>query len=290
MLEAQKKQSNGNDLTDIHVLITVKPDGEGSKYRVYLDQPISDPKEYRNLVEFMDSACEGDTFELVLNGPGGNLYTCLQLIHSIANTKALVIGHLVGEICSAHSNIFMACHEHVVYPYGVMMVHTFSGGFWGKGEDTLRSSKAHNELTKTLYTDLFSHFMTEEELYMVLHGNNDSYFLGQDIVNRLTRVYEAREAMRQQLELEAKLDSEDKVLEQAAEILAGRASQEPEVNIPLDLTTMGDVTTMTNAEDIELDQPTDGSIYEAASKSVDDDHQLDAIAGALGVLLEDEDE
>lgn len=287
MLEAQKKQSNGNELTDIHVLITVKPDGEGSKYRVYLDQPISDPKEYRNLVEFMDSAGEGDTFELVLNGPGGNLYTCLQLIHAIANTKALVVGHLVGEVCSAHTNIFMACHEHVVYPYGVMMIHTFSGGFWGKGEDSLRASQALNDLTKVVYIDLFSNFLKDEELYMVLHGNNDLYFLGQEIVDRLTNVYEAREVARQKIELEAKLEAEDKILEQAAEILASRPA--PEVSpTNLDLTGMGDVTTVLNSEEIE--QPSDGSIYEAAAKSVEQDHQIDAIAGALGVLLEDEDE
>lgn len=250
MLNTEKNCTTSNELTDVHVLITVSPEGKGSKYRVYLDQPITRANQYRNLVEFLATAGQDDLFELILNGPGGHLTTCVQLIHAIANTEAKVVGHLVGDIASAHSNIFMACHEHVVYPYSCMMVHTFSGGNYGKGEDLVRCAEAWAAQTKALYTDLFAEFLSEEELYMVLHGNNDRYFIGQDIVDRLQKVYAKRNEILQGMIAEERLAREDEVLERALEIMQSRGALDPEPQQDVQINITGD--TLTDAAVTEL--------------------------------------
>lgn len=177
-----------------HVFINYAP-RPGGDYFVHLDQAIREQHNYRDLVQFMENAGENDTFHLYLDGPGGYLSTCVNLIHTIGNTKAKVIGYLKGEVNSAHSNIFMACHEHVVYPYSLMMVHTFSGGTYGKGHDITRSAEAYNALTRTSYTDLYAGFLSEKEIEDVLENNKDLYFIGEDIADRLENTYKVRQEL-----------------------------------------------------------------------------------------------
>lgn len=171
-----------------HVMIMYAPK-PGGDYHVHLDEPITDASEYRDILQFLATASAEDTFHIYLDGPGGSCSTCVNLIHGIANTEAKVIAYLKGEVNSSHANIFMACHEHVVYPYSLLMVHTFSGGFWGKGMDSLDASSTYNLLTKTLYTDLYEGFLSAEELEKVLEGNRDLYFVGDEIAERIEKRY-----------------------------------------------------------------------------------------------------
>ncbi|QKN88464.1 ATP-dependent Clp protease proteolytic subunit [Vibrio phage vB_ValS_X1] len=185
-----------------HVFISYRPN-PGGVYQVHLDEGISLASKYRDLKHLLRNASESDTFEIYLNGPGGHLSTCIELVHEIANTKGRVVGHLTGEAQSAHANIFMACHEHVVYPYSLLMVHTFSGGFYAKGEDVTRAAKAYNELTRTCYTDLYTGFLSDEELEDVLRNNHDRYYIGQEILDRLAGTYAHREKLAQEADEQA---------------------------------------------------------------------------------------
>ena len=128
------KKANEQIITPMNAPhILVNPGKNPGSYIAYFDEFIDFPIQYRELTQLLAVSDQSVTIELYLNGPGGYMCACVQLIHAIANTEARVIGHLIGESHSAHANIFMACHEHVVYPYSFMMVHTFSGGFGGKG-------------------------------------------------------------------------------------------------------------------------------------------------------------
>lgn len=213
------------DLAAEQVLITVDSDSGETRYNVYLDRPIEKPVDYRNLTEFLFQAKPGDKFRLYLNGPGGYMDSCIQLIHALANTQGHTEAHLLGEVNSAHSNIFMACDSHVVYPYSMMMVHTFSGGFGGKGHDSTRGSIAYNEITANLYGDLYEGFLDGEELENVLLGNQDLYFHGQDIADRLGRVYALREEITAQQQKEEELAGREQVKELYQSVLEAEAEE-----------------------------------------------------------------
>lgn len=221
-----KATSQAQELQEDQVLITVDTNKDGHReYTVYMDKEINRPHMYRNLSEFLRSAVHTDTFNLMLNGPGGHMDTCAQLIHLLANTEARTIGFLIGEINSAHANIFMACDQHVIYPYSMMMVHTFSGGFGGKGKDSLRASKCYNALVNTMYNDLYKGFLSEDEIETVLEGNSDLYFFGEEIANRMEVVYNDREEAQQELIEEQELAQEDQIIAMASEILEKREEQ-----------------------------------------------------------------
>tara|TARA_Y100001956_G_scaffold75879_1_gene84404 strand:+ start:518 stop:1414 length:897 start_codon:yes stop_codon:yes gene_type:complete len=272
------------DLTADQVLITVDTNDGNTRYNVYLDRGISRPAQYRNLTEFLFQAKEGDVFRLYLNGPGGHMDSCIQLIHALAETKGVTEAHLLGEVNSAHSNIFMACDTHIVYPYSMMMVHTFSGGFGGKGHDSARASITYNEVTANLYGDLYEGFLTDEELQNVLINNQDLYFHGKDIADRLGRVYmkrkEIEDAQKREEELAGReqvkalyeavreAEAEEAKAAMAAEIderledLAKEAAETPTIvntdDVPL--VTYGDGTGVTIEDgpltDYPVDQPT----------------------------------
>lgn len=216
-----------NDITKEHVLITTgNPVGTGTVYTVYMDKGIDRPANYRNLLEFMDKAKEDDKFILKLNGPGGYLDTCAQLVHAIQSTEAEVVGELVGEICSAHANIFIACHVHIVHPYAAMMVHTLSGGAWGKGEDIVRMGQASNDIAKLMYTDLYDGFLTDEELEDVLTNNKDLWFVGMDDINaRLEGLHLLRDMAVEELKANYLREAQDEMIAAAEELRVQRANE-----------------------------------------------------------------
>ncbi|CAL9966973.1 ATP-dependent protease [Vibrio phage D249] len=221
--------SQAQELQEDQVLITVDTNKDGHReYTVYMDKEINRPHMYRNLSEFLRGAVSTDTFNLMLNGPGGHMDTCAQLIHLLANTEARTVGFLIGEINSAHANIFMACDQHVIYPYSMMMVHTFSGGFGGKGKDSLRASKCYNALVNTMYNDLYKGFLSDDEIETVLEGNSDLYFFGEEIANRMEVVYNDREAEQQAAIDAQELAQEDQIIAMASEILEKREQEQAE--------------------------------------------------------------
>lgn len=217
-MNTQKEASASQDLTEDRVLVTVDTHNGNKRYNVYLDKGVDRPSEYRNLTEFLMQAAQGETFRLFLNGPGGHMDSCVQLIHCLANTAATTEAHLLGEVCSAHANIFMACDSHVVYPYSLMMIHTFSGGFGGKGHDSARASTTYNELVANLYGDLYAGFLSDSELENVLINNQDLYFHGQDIANRLNGVYALRDEITKKQQREEELSRRAQVRALMAEI------------------------------------------------------------------------
>lgn len=221
------EQTDQLDITKEHVLITNGTTAAGgTEYTVYLDKEIGEPHLYRNLVEFLGKATESDEFVLKLNGPGGRLDTCVQLVHAIQHTKATVTGELVGEVCSAHANIFVACDDHKVYPYAAMMVHTLSGGAWGKGEDIVRMGQASNAVAKVMYEDIYDGFLTPSELVTVLNNNQDLWFVGADEINRrLEDLHTLRSIESEELEAEKLKAAEDELIETANAILATREDE-----------------------------------------------------------------
>ena len=251
-----EEEQSISDITKEHVLVTTGPVtvGGGTPFTVYLDNEISRPSKYRNLVEFLDKAKPEDVFTLKLNGPGGYLDTCTQLIHAIQSTEATVVGELVGEICSAHANIFVACHTHIIHPYSVMMVHTITGGAYGKGEDIIRMGNAANEVIKLMYADLFDGFLTEQELTDVLDNNKDLWFVGgDDIEARLENLHVLRDAAVEELQAKGLREAQDDLLTASDAIRAERATELTitDPNIGLSDVTIGtvDLATLPNVEE-----------------------------------------
>ena len=133
-------------------------------YTYYFDEELGEPSDYRELSNILMSAEETDTVNLIINGPGGDVSTAAQLTSLIQNSRATVIGHLVGPSASAYCSIFLACHGWVVHPSSNLMAHTFPGGVYEKGSVIKKSLEAISRLVEDMMLDLYVPFFSIEEV------------------------------------------------------------------------------------------------------------------------------
>lgn len=162
-------------------------------YTFHLDNELVEPAAYRDLFTILRDMGENDELNLMINAPGGRLDTCAQMVNLIQNTNGTVIGHLLGPSASAHTFIFLACHAWVVYPHSSMMMHSYSGGVYEKGNEILKSAQATHTFFEELVNDVYYPFFSEEEVETIL-DNKDIHIHAKDIHPRLERLINFRDS------------------------------------------------------------------------------------------------
>lgn len=154
-------------------------------FRVFLDEPITEPSKYRNVINTLERATENDIVELRLNTPGGNYYTTMALYNAILNCPAHTRAILDGEACSGGSMILLACDEVVVMKNTYMMCHAASWGDWGDMKKLRNSTTfSFEQIRKTLY-DVYEGFLTNEEIEQMIEHSLEYWFGDEEIIERL---------------------------------------------------------------------------------------------------------
>lgn len=137
---------------------------------VFLDDEISEPSNYRELLALLFNAGEGDSVNIFINSNGGHLDTALAVVEGLKATQADVTAVLIGACHSAASIISMYCHEVAVLDNAYSMIHTASFGAVGNTGNV----KAHTEFTvrqvEKLLQDTYEGFLTKEEMQKVKQG------------------------------------------------------------------------------------------------------------------------
>lgn len=137
---------------------------------VFLDSPIEEPSEYRELLSILFNSTEEDTVNIFINSEGGQLDTALAIVEALKNTEAQVTAVLIGACHSAASIISMYCDQVAVLDSAYSMVHTASFGSAGSTGNV----KSHTEFTvrqvEKLLNDTYEGFLTKDELAKVKQG------------------------------------------------------------------------------------------------------------------------
>jgi ATP-dependent protease ClpP protease subunit len=135
-----------------------------TQYNVFLDRQIGAPSEYRDLINALYNAGEGDIFNIVINSPGGYLSSAMAIIEAINNTEALVRAIMVGECHSAASLIALKCHEIVLGQYSHMMCHTADYVSGGNTHNVQAHANFSTSYINRIIDDVYKDFLTETEL------------------------------------------------------------------------------------------------------------------------------
>lgn len=104
---------------------------DGRETFVYLTDYISYPSEYNKMCYVLDTAKPGDVVTIHINNGGGSIDSAFQIINSMKNSKAHIIGKLSGTVASASTVISLYCHELIVADFTSFMIHNYSGGVVG---------------------------------------------------------------------------------------------------------------------------------------------------------------
>lgn len=153
-------------------------------HHFYICSDIGDVGPYIDMINTIKVAEPHDTVFLYLNTRGGNLHTAIQIISAIKQSAATVITSLEGEVCSAGTMIFLSGNKHIVNDNCTFMIHNYSQITGGKGNELKTQVKYSEEYFKKLVSDIYSDFLTDEEIEGVL-DDKDIWMGSDEVAERL---------------------------------------------------------------------------------------------------------
>jgi ATP-dependent protease ClpP protease subunit len=155
--------------------------------------PIEEPSRYYEWFETIRSASPNDQIVININSPGGNYFTALQFRRVMQESDATVVCCIEGECHSAASIIFLSGDVFSVSEGSSMLCHDYNSVSVGKGSELIKQIQHEKSSIDEFITEVYEHFMTPEEIKLVLLGQ-DQWFNDVSIMERTKTMAEARSA------------------------------------------------------------------------------------------------
>ena len=140
------------------------------------------PVEYAELVELLQDLDETVTVEWFLNSPGGVLSSATMVLEAMVKAKAKLVGKLSGMVASAATILTMAFDEVEVAPYVEFLVHNYSGGLQGKGNELKVQQEFVNKETARLFKEVYKGFLTPSEVKKIM--NDQDLWIGKEEIEK----------------------------------------------------------------------------------------------------------
>ena len=156
--------------------------------RIYLtDEGVNGTDVHLEQLEAILAATADDVIEVYCLGcGGGSADSIVMLLNALAQTSALTVTILEGHNASAASMPMMVTDETHVGMYSSVMFHNISGGCGGNMTNTAEAAKFYEAHYNSFFNDLYSTFLTEEELLLIRNGR-EIYMGAEEIETRLAK-------------------------------------------------------------------------------------------------------
>ena len=136
----------------------------GRDIDVYITAEIVNPIEYNELCHLLRNANSKEVIRLHINTPGGRLDSATMIIDAINSSEAYIIGVLSGSVASAGTMIALACDELECSSYLEFMIHYFSGGTGGKGNEIKAHSNFIDKHMPMVFKEIYAGFLLIKKL------------------------------------------------------------------------------------------------------------------------------
>lgn len=153
-------------------------------HEFYVSGDIESPEEYIEWFDIIRNAGENDILKFYINSNGGDLFTAIQFMRVLNETEGNIIVSVEGSCMSAATLIFLQGHQFEVSPHSMFMFHNYSSGVVGKGGEMYDRLAHEKEWSEKLLRDVYSDFLTEEEIVSILN-NKDIWMDGDAVIERL---------------------------------------------------------------------------------------------------------
>lgn len=180
------KLGSGDTLGDI--VKSMKP-GAPSKpitnlHEFYLSGTIECSSNYTDWFDTIRHAGENDIIKIYINSYGGDMFTAIQFMRVLAESKAHIVASVEGACMSAATMIFLGADGFEVTPHSMFMFHNYSGGTFGKGGEMIDQLIHERKWSERMLKEIYQDFLTEEEIDAMLE-NKDIYMDGEEVVERI---------------------------------------------------------------------------------------------------------
>lgn len=150
----------------------------------YLSGEIKDASLYSDWFQTIRTAAENDVIYFRINSPGGDLFTAIQMMRAITESKAHIISSVEGICMSAATMIFLVADSYEVSDHTMFMFHNYSSGTVGKGGEMYDQVVHTHQWAERLMTSIYKDFLTPEEIKAILE-NKDIWMDSQEVIKRL---------------------------------------------------------------------------------------------------------
>jgi ATP-dependent Clp protease protease subunit len=158
----------------------------GKVHDYYISDSIGDPSEYTDWFQEIRSARQTDVIRIHINSPGGDLFTAIQFLQVLRETRAHVITIVEGACMSAATIIFLTADEFHVVPHSMFMFHNYSGGSFGKGGEMFDQISHQRKWSEKIFEDVYDNFLTKAEINSLL-DNKDIWMDSDEVGERLKK-------------------------------------------------------------------------------------------------------
>ena len=155
-----------------------------SVHEFYITGQIDSAEEYIDWFDTIRHAGEHDAIKIYINSIGGDLFTAIQFMRVLDETKAHVICSVEGACMSAATIIFLCAEHFEVSPHSIFMFHNYSGGAIGKGGEMIDQLLHERKWSENLLKDVYQDFLTSDEIKSMLE-NKDLWMDGEEVIKRL---------------------------------------------------------------------------------------------------------
>ena len=138
----------------------------------YISGDIKEAKDYTAWNQLMRNATENDAVIIHINSSGGDIFSAIQLMRTMAEAPATVIASVEGMCMSAATLIFLCADVCEVSEHSHFMFHTYSSGNWGKGNEQIASALANDKWARHLFNQVYRGFLEPKEIKEMIDGKD----------------------------------------------------------------------------------------------------------------------
>lgn len=155
-------------------------------HEFYLNGEIEEPTKYSKWFNIIRSASSHDNITIHINSYGGSIYTAIQFIRVMAESRATVAASVEGACMSAATMIFLASDIQQISEHSVFMFHNYSSFSYGKGGELYDNIVFERKWSKNLLSKLYMNFLTKAEIKDILN-NRDIWMDCDEVIKRLKK-------------------------------------------------------------------------------------------------------
>ena len=155
---------------------------------VFIDDDITDPRNYRDVIHCLATCSENDSVNLLVNSSGGRTDSIWQIIEAMKGCRGDVSVTVIGAAYSAASMLACMAPECYIADSAEFMLHTAHYGSIGTVPNVKGQTEFATRQINKLLDQAYKGFLTDKELDELKNGK-EFWFDAEESGKRMTKRY-----------------------------------------------------------------------------------------------------
>jgi ATP-dependent protease ClpP protease subunit len=155
---------------------------------VFIDDDITDPRNYRDVIHCLATCSENDSVNLLVNSSGGRTDSIWQIIEAMKGCRGDVSVTVIGAAYSAASMLACMAPECYIADSAEFMLHTAHYGSIGTVPNVKGQTEFATRQINKLLDQAYKGFLSDKELEELKNGK-EFWFDSEESCKRIAKRY-----------------------------------------------------------------------------------------------------